>query len=211
MTNKTLTGTLEEEHRHIETVVALLPMLIEVIEAGRRVEAGLFREIVEFMRTFTDRCHQEKEEVLLFPVLAQKGVPVAGCSLGALTHEHQQGRALVSGLAEAAQAYARGDAVAIASLVENLRGIAELYPHHIWREDYLLFPMMNMVLDDDDEKDLLEKFAQADATMGHDTDRRFEEMALELESLVLQASAESRLALRRSSSTVPSLWMSRPG
>ena len=137
-------------------------------------------------------------------------MPVAGVSLDALTHEHQQARALVSGLAEAAQAHAQGDAVAKASLVENMHGIAEFYPHHIWKEDYLLFPMMNMVLSADDEKDLLEKFARADATMGHDSDRRFEQVALELESRVLQASADCRLARRRSSSTVSGPWMSRP-
>ena len=37
-----------------------------------------------------------------------------------------------------------------------------------------------------DHKDLVEKFIQADATMGHDAPRRFEGMALELESLVSQ-------------------------
>lgn len=192
MTNRTLTDMLDEEHRNIETVVAMLPMLIQVIEAGRRVEAGLFREIVEFMRTFADRCHHGKEEALLFPVLAHKGVPVAGVSLGALAQDHQQGRALISGLAEAAPACARGDAVAAASLVRNLHGIAELYPHHIWKEDYLLFPMMNMVLDADDEEELVEKFIHADATMGHDTDGRFDQVALDLESQVLQASADIR-------------------
>jgi hemerythrin-like domain-containing protein len=89
--------------------------------------------------------------------------------------------------------------------VENIHGIARLYPHHIWKEDYLLYPMMNMVLSADDEKDLLEKFVQADATIDHDMDRRFEEMALELESLVLQASADCRLAQRCSSSPPSSL------
>ena len=28
-----------------------------------------------------------------------------------------------------------------------MRGIAELYPNHIWKEDYVLFPMTNKVLD----------------------------------------------------------------
>ena len=184
--DKVPTDILEEEHRHIEKVITALPMLIEAIEAGQPIETDLFQEIVEFMRTFADGCHHGKEEALLFPVLAQKGVPVTGCPLGALAHEHQQGRALVAGLAEAAQAYTRGGSVAIAPLVENIHGLAELYPHHIWKEDYLLFPMMNMVLGTDDEDDLLEKFVQADATMGHDMDRRFEEMALELESLMSQ-------------------------
>lgn len=184
--DKMPTDILEEEHRFIQQVVGALPALIGVLPVGQPVEADLLHEVTKFMRMFADKCHHGKEEALLFPVLAQKGVPVTGCPIGALTHEHQQGRALVSGLAEAAQAYARGDQVAIASLVENVRGITELYPNHIWKEDYLLFPMTNKVLGAHDQKDLAEKFIQADATMGHDTQRRFEEVALELESLVLQ-------------------------
>jgi len=156
--DKTPTDILEEEHRFIQQVVGALPTLIGVLQIRRPVEADLLPEIVEFMQMFADKCHHGKEEAHLFPVLVQKGVPVTGCPIGALTHEHQQGRALVSGLAEAAQAYARGGDVAIASLVETLHGITELYPNHIWKEDYLLFPMTNKVLGADDHRDLMEKF-----------------------------------------------------
>ena len=46
--------------------------------------------------------------------------------------------------------------------------------------------MTNKVLEADDHRDLMEKFIQADATLGHDMQRRFEETALELESLMSQ-------------------------
>jgi len=184
--DKMPTDILEEEHRFIQQVVGALPQLTGMLQAGRPVEPSLFLEIVEFMRMFADKCHHGKEEVHLFPLLVQRGVPVTGCPIGALSYEHQQGRALVSGLAEAAQAYARGDDGAVASVAEKLHGITELYPNHIWKEDYLLFPMTNKVLGAGDHKDLMEKFIQADATMGHDAPGRFEDMALELQSLVSQ-------------------------
>ena len=184
--DKMPTDILEEEHRFIQQVVGALPQLTGMLQAGRPVEPSLFLEIVEFMRMFADKCHHGKEEVHLFPLLVQRGVPVTGCPIGALSYEHQQGRALVSGLAEAAQAYARGDDGAVASVAEKLHGITELYPNHIWKEDYLLFPMTNKVLGAGDHKDLMEKFIQADETLGYDMQRRFEEMALELESLISQ-------------------------
>lgn len=185
--DKTPTDILEEEHRFIQQVVGALPHLTGMLQAGQPVEPAVLLEIVEFMRMFADKCHHGKEEALLFPLLVQRGVPVTGCPIAALSHEHQEGRALVSGLAEATQAYARGEDGAAASVAEKLHGITELYPNHIWKEDYLLFPMTNKVLGADDHKALMEKFVQADATMGQDAPRRFEDMALELESLMLQA------------------------
>ena len=184
--DKMPTDILEEEHRLIQQVVGALPQLTEMLQTGQPVEPSLLLDIVGFMRMFADKCHHGKEEVHLFPLLVQRGVPVTGCPIAALTFEHQQGRALVSGLAEAAQVYARGDDGAIASVVEKLHGITGLYPNHIWKEDYLLFPMTNKVLGAGDHKDLMEKFIQADSTMGRDAPRRFEGIALELESLVSQ-------------------------
>jgi hemerythrin-like domain-containing protein len=177
MTEKVPTDILEEEHRFIQKVVGALPTLIESLEMGRAVEAETLRGIVEFMRTFADKCHHGKEEAVLFPVLAAKGVPTTGCPIGGLTHEHQQGRALVTELAAAVEAFTQGDASAKESLIKSLRGVMDLYPQHIWKEDYLLFPMTNKVLGLDDQKELLDKFAKVEDAIGRDTHRRFEQLA----------------------------------
>jgi hemerythrin-like domain-containing protein len=187
MTEKTPTDILEEEHRFIEKVVGAMPALIEVLEAGQAIEADLLRDVVEFMRTFADRCHHGKEETHLFPVLVGKGVPDTGCPIGGLTHEHQQGRAVVKDLAAAVEAYGAGDASAKASLIKSLQGVVGLYPNHIWKEDYLLFPMTNKVLGPDDQQELLGKFAQVEAEIGQDTHHRFEQMARDLAALVPQS------------------------
>jgi len=47
-----------------------------------------------------DKCHHGKEEVHLFPFLEKRGVPARGCPMGALLHEHEQGRTLVTQLAQ---------------------------------------------------------------------------------------------------------------
>ena len=52
-----------------------------------------------------------------------------------------------------------------------------LYPNHIWKEDYLLFPMTNKVLSPDDQKDLREKFEAVEDVIGRDVHHRFEQMA----------------------------------
>ena len=187
MTGKTPTDILEQEHRFIEKVVGAMPALIKVLEAGQEIEADLLQDVVEFMRTFADRCHHGKEETHLFPVLVRKGVPDTGCPIGGLTAEHQQGRMLVRELAAAVEAYGAGDASTKESLVKSLRGVVGLYPNHIWKEDYLLFPMTNKVLGPGDQQDLLEKFEAVEEAIGRDVHRRLEQLA---ETLAISGSNE---------------------
>jgi hemerythrin-like domain-containing protein len=52
-------------------------------------------------------------------------------------------------LAEAVQLYKAQDSDAGPRLIRTLRDLVELYPGHIWKEDYLLFPMANKVLSGD--------------------------------------------------------------
>jgi len=177
------TEMLEEEHHVIQKVVGTFAVLAEELEAGRKVEPERLREIVEFMRTFADKCHHGKEETHLFPFLEKKGVPVRGCPMGILIAEHQRGRALITGLAAAAETYAREGTSAKKPLLDNLRGLMDLYPNHIWKEDYLLFPMTNKILSSQEQKELQEKFEMVENTIGKDVHHRLVQVAEKLENM----------------------------
>jgi hemerythrin-like domain-containing protein len=185
MMDKSPTEVLEAEHHIIQKVVGAMAVLAQMLEMGQEVEAKMLGDIVEFMRTFADKCHHGKEEVHLFPALERRGVPTRGCPVGALLHEHQQGRALVIELAQATGAYIKGEASAKEALQKSLRGLVELYPGHIWKEDYLLFPMTNKVLSPEDQQDLCEKFERVEEAIGRDVHRRLEQIAEEIESKTL--------------------------
>ncbi len=100
---------LEAEHHFIAKVVSAAGLLADKLEAGQSIEAQVFQNVVEFMRLYADKCHHGKEEDLLFPLLAERGVPLRGCPVDALPREHAMGRALVKGLAEAAAALQTDD------------------------------------------------------------------------------------------------------
>lgn len=174
---KNPTDILEEEHHIIQTVVGVMAALVEDLDAEKGPERSVLRDIVEFMRMFADKCHHGKEESYLFPLLEAKGVPVTGCPLGILIHEHQSGRKLVGELAEAAEAYGKGDSGANGRLRTSLQGLVNLYPNHIWKEDYLLFPMTNKILSDEEQRELLEKFELVEESIGKGEHRRFVTMA----------------------------------
>jgi hemerythrin-like domain-containing protein len=178
------TDILEEEHHFIQKVIARMVVLAEALETGQEADVQALRDIVDFMHTFADECHHGKEETNLFPTLEKRGVPVVGCPIGTLIFEHQKGRTLVKGLAEAIEAYMKDGSSFREPLIKSLRSLIELYPTHIWKEEYLLFPMSNKVLTPEDQKELLEKFEMVDKRTGHDVHRRFEEFAENSEALV---------------------------
>jgi hemerythrin-like domain-containing protein len=179
MTNSPI-EMLEAEHHFIAKVVSAAGLLADKLEAGQSVEAQVFQNIVEFMRVYADKCHHGKEEDLLFPLLAERGVPLRGCPVDALMREHAMGRALVKGLAEAAEAWQIGDASARENLIKNLRGVTELYPNHIWKEDYLLFPMSNKVLSAEDQQKLALEFEQVEEAVGRELHQRLEQLSEQL-------------------------------
>ena len=189
MAGKSPMEMLEAEHHVIQTIVGAMAVLAEGLGAGQEPPVETLRNIVEFMRTFADKCHHGKEEAHLFPFLEKRGVPARGCPIGVLIHEYKRGRTLVAQLAQAIDAYVSGTVSARDSVTEPLRGLMELYPSHIWKEKYLLFPMSNKVLSAADQQKLPEKFAEVEATVGREVHQRLERIAEEVEGIVHRTQA----------------------
>ncbi len=178
---------LAAEHRLIQKVVAGVSVLETRLSSGRPADAALLRRIVEFLREYADVLHHGKEEALLFPALERRGVPAHGCPVGALLAEHKRGRGLVAEFAEAIEVYASGADGADAGLAATMRALAELYPAHIWKEDYLLFPMSEKVLREDDLAGLTAQFAEVNRLTGDAVIARAEGLAADLTAIVLQS------------------------
>ncbi|MDD5627660.1 MAG: hemerythrin domain-containing protein [Elusimicrobia bacterium] len=184
------TKILEEEHHAIEKVIACAAALADNPAEGPDQE--VLGRIIRFMRDYVENCHHEKEERILFPLLVRKGVPVTGCPLGALTHEHESGRKLVAQLTLAADSPASAPRRR-ESLLEALRGLVALYPGHIWKENFLLFPMTDKLLSAEEQKSLLERFEAVEERIGRENHHRLEELADELRAATQSKEGQSRL------------------
>lgn len=180
MNDMSPTGLLEAEHRVIRRMVNTMLLLAAALERDRDVEITIWQKIVDFMRMFAVQVHHGKEEGHLFPILKRKGVPLAAYPLEALIRDHEKTQALTQELAGATEAYLRVGIAAKASLIRSLRGLIDLYPNHMWKEEYLLFPMANRLMSPKQQRDLREKFAATDAAIGTDAYRQFEELANQL-------------------------------
>ena len=175
---------LEAEHRFIHKMVAGMSVLAEQLEGGEAVDVSLLESIVVFLRTFADRCHHGKEENFLFPALIRRGVPSHGCPIGGLTMEHQKGRVMVGELADAIRGYAAGEPPARENLIKRLRALVAFYPSHIWKEDYLLFPLAGKVLTPEDQQELRDKFDTVERELGLDVLEGFDKVVAKLERKV---------------------------
>jgi hemerythrin-like domain-containing protein len=76
--------------------------------------------------------------------------------------EHEQGRAFVRGIEEAAQKALDGEPGQIPIIAENAKGYAELLRGHIDKEDNILYPLAERVLPEDVRPEMLSAYQHAE-------------------------------------------------
>ena len=69
-------------------------------------------------------------------------------------------------------------------VIDLLQQLAELYPAHIWKEDFLLFPLAQQTLSTIEQEALCEKFEDVEREVGEDVHAGFEMLAKKLEAVV---------------------------
>lgn len=175
------TEVLSSEHRVIEIVLNSLERIAgEALKSGR-LDREAAERAVDIIRNFADKCHHGKEEDLLFKALVAKGMPLEGGPVGQMLLEHEQGRAFVRGMSENISAASEGETAALHRFAENAGGYIQLLRAHILKEDRVLFPMADRLLDSDDQRTLSESFERVESEhMGEGTHARYIKLAAEL-------------------------------
>jgi hemerythrin-like domain-containing protein/rubredoxin len=164
-------GPLMAEHRLIERMIMLVEM-----ESHRAIEtkdADLLDTIVDFFRTYADRCHHGKEEHILFRDLDKKELSKEHRTMmNELAEEHVQARKIVGRLEDAKDAWAKGDGESLNEISGILNEIANFYPKHIMKEDrQFFFPCMEYFTEAEQEEMVLE-FTEFDKNMIHEKYRK---------------------------------------
>lgn len=156
---------LLHEHNVIARVLDALAVLSSELEEGRAVSVDALHGGILFMLEFADRCHHAKEEDILFPLLARKGIPDAGGPLEVIRREHREGRAAVASLAEAVEAYAQNKFGACRRLNGGVKELVQYYRNHILKENMVLFSMAERILMGEEVSTLHKEFEQAGANL----------------------------------------------
>lgn len=183
----TPTDELKEEHQGILLMLKILEKVCAKLEAKEKVDPDHLERIVEFFRVFADKCHHGKEEDLLFPEMEKSGIPRERGPIGVMLMEHDQGRAFVKGMGEAASLYKKGESTASAEFSKNARDYIALLTQHINKENNILFPMGDRVVSKEKQDELVGAFETLEREkIGAGTHEKFHKLLNHLQEVYLK-------------------------
>ena len=141
---------------------------------------GLVASFFDYARNYVDRCHNQKEEQHLFPLLERRGVSRESGPLAVMLAEHEAARGLLARLEPLVAAWVAGDR----GVLEALRGAAGDYvtlcTDHYWKENDVLFPLAARTLTPEDAAAVERGIAEVEAALGPGTHARYAALAAEL-------------------------------
>ncbi|PLX80281.1 MAG: cation-binding protein [Desulfuromonas sp.] len=158
-----VTQVMVDEHKLILRMIALVEKNTELLEQGKFRDWQFYLDAVDFIRNYADRFHHAKEEDVLFIELIKNGMPEKQSPIEAMHMEHDQGRAHVRAIEEAAQKALAGESGQAAIIAENARGYAALLRGHIEKEDDILYPLAERVLPEEVRERMLQAYDRAEA------------------------------------------------
>lgn len=177
------TRILIDEHRVIERVLAVLEKAAGGLESDRGVPAEFFLSAADFIKGYADGSHHNKEEGLLFPAMEAAGIPRQGGPIGVMLAEHEEGRRLTRLMRAAAEKMAAGDAAAKTEVILNARAYTRLLHQHIAKEDQVLFPLADRVIQVPAQSSLEQEFERAvDAEISTGVPEKYLAMVEQLEN-----------------------------
>jgi len=154
---------LKHEHQAILSALRILDQMAANIVRGSMPDGHDLREFLDFLKEFADKCHHGKEEAMLFPALAEAGMPKEGGPIDVMLAEHDQGRNYVREMVRAIDAGPDYRAFSAAA-----RQYSSLLRTHIEKEETVLFPMAEKVLDGARLERLYEAFQEhEEKVIGH--------------------------------------------
>jgi hemerythrin-like domain-containing protein len=160
-----VTQILVEEHQLILRMIALVEKNTALLASGKFRNWTFYLDAVDFIRNYADRFHHAKEEDVLFIELIKNGMPEKQSPIEAMLMEHDQGRAHVRAMEEAAQKALAGETGQAALIADHAKGYASLLRSHIEKEDTILYPLSERVLPENVRPRMLTAYEQAESRM----------------------------------------------
>jgi hemerythrin-like domain-containing protein len=131
---------LVQEHRLIESVLDALWAFAEQLDQDDPPPPAELGGFVDWLRRYADAFHHGKEEDVLFTAMVASGMPGDDGPIAVMLEQHDEGRRLVSRMAEAA-ASPKWTAETRRRAARAATDFVALLRQHIQIEDTVLYPM----------------------------------------------------------------------
>ncbi|PJE81097.1 cation-binding protein [Candidatus Pacearchaeota archaeon CG10_big_fil_rev_8_21_14_0_10_32_42] len=158
---------LSDEHKKILRLIDALNEKSDELQSGKMIDKEFFLRAIDFIRGYADKFHHAKEEDILFKEMckedAQKNMHCNPIDM--MLYEHDQGRNFVRGMEEGIKENNK------VKIFENAKGYVNLLREHIYKEDNILYPMADEVLNKKILQKMLEKFKEVESKMKKDKEK----------------------------------------
>jgi len=177
---------LKEEHKAINRILLILVEISRKLEAKTDIQTEHLDQILEFIRVFVDKCHNGKEETLLFYAMEEAGVSREEVSMNLLLQEHQKGRQYVQKLMQTVIQYKTGNREVSSAITDTIRNYVALLTKHIEMEESVLYPSAEKRIPEERQEVLLKEFETLEREkIGPEQHEKFHKLIRRLENIYL--------------------------
>lgn len=148
------TQLLSKEHQNILKLTEAIMRKCATDKSIKKLDKDFFEKSLDFLKNYADKFHHAKEENILF-VEGQKNSMQMHCGPGPINqmlHEHDQSRKLIKEIEKGLQ---KGDKNKV---LKNAQEYAELLDSHIFKEDTILYPMLEGSIGPESDKELIKRY-----------------------------------------------------
>jgi hemerythrin-like domain-containing protein len=158
---------IKGEHTAITLILKAMKKLAFDMRNGKFIDSYRIVQILDFLHTFTENCHYEKEEKGLYPALIEQDIPWSVDTINHLIHEHKLAHDYINEIDHLFEEYLSGNTQVLDKLSLSMIKYANLEENHIKIVDNVVLPMCERVFDTDKLKSISVDFKKIQDGIGH--------------------------------------------
>jgi len=175
---------IKDEHRSIAAILHGMKELVRRIrERGEKVDPRVFRAMLYYLDTFTERMHHPKEDRYLFAPLRRLGAG-PDALIAELEREHAEGDAALRRVEQCLIRYEEGGDREFPEFASEVDRFVEGYWEHMRKEEEHVFPLAAQLFTPSEWDAIDRAFrANADPLAGERVERDFRRLFSRIVSL----------------------------
>jgi hemerythrin-like domain-containing protein len=137
---------IRDEHRSIAAVLhGMQHLMREIRERKTKIDPKVFRAMLYYLDTFSERLHHPKEDKFLFEPLRHRGAGPDSL-IAELEREHAEGGASLRRLEQCLIRYEEGGDKEFPEFAQEMERFVEGYWEHMRKEEEHVFPLAEKLL-----------------------------------------------------------------
>lgn len=175
---------IRDEHRSIAAVLhGMKELVFRIRERGAKIDPRIFRAMLYYLDTFSERMHHPKEDQYLFAPLRRLGAG-ADALIAELEREHAQGENALRRVEQCLIRYEEGGEREFPEFSREVERFVERYWDHMSKEEERVFPLAEKLFTRSDWEEIDKAFqANADPLANDRSEKDFRKLFSRIVSL----------------------------